>query len=79
MTAPPDDAIESPVGRPVALQVSVAADEVSLPLGVTVEMAEPETLDWAETAVTTTVLVMVQENDAELEKLAPSVAVMVTE
>ena len=77
--APPDDAIESPVGKPVALQASVTTDEVSLPLGVTVVMAEPETLDWAETAVTATVLVMVQENDAEPEKLAPSVAVMVTE
>ena len=79
MTAPPDDAIESPVGKPVALQVSVAADEVSLALGVTVEMAEPETLDWGVMAVTATVLVMVQENDAEPEELAPSVAVMVTE
>ncbi len=79
MTAPVDDAMDKPTGRPVALQVSVATELVSVPLGVRVPMAEPETPDWAEMAVTTTVLVMVQENEADEAKLAPSVAVSVTE
>ena len=60
MTAPVDELIDRPVGRLVALQVSVAPVWVSDPTGVKGEMAEPETLALAEMAVTATVLVMVQ-------------------
>ena len=58
--APPDDAMTSPTGRPVAVQVSVATDEVSVAAGVRVVMAAPETLDFVPGLVTVTVLVMVQ-------------------
>ena len=79
MTAPVDELIDRPVGRLVALQVSVAPDWVSDPTGVNEEMAEPETLDLAEMAVTATVLVMVQAKLVDPAKPAPSVAVTVTE
>ena len=79
VTAPVEELIVSPAGRPVALQVSVAVELVSVALGVKVEMADPVTEDLALTAVTSTVLVMVQENEADEAKLAPSVAVSVTE
>ena len=79
MTAPVDELIDRPVARLVALQVSVAPDWVSDPTGVNEEMAEPETLDLAEMAVTATVLVMVQAKLVDPAKPAPSVAVTVTE
>ena len=79
MTAPVDELIDRPVGRLVALQVSVAPDWVSDPTGVNEEMAEPETLDLAAIAVTATVLVMVQAKLVDPAKPAPSVAVTVTE
>ena len=70
----------SPVGKPVADQVSVAPDWVSAPALVSVEMAEPVTFDWLDLAVTATVLVIVHEKVAlpELAGEALSVAVMVT-
>ena len=79
MTAPVDDAMDKPTGRPTALQVSVAPDWVSVPTGVRVEMALPDTFDLAPIVATATVLVMVQATLVELAKLAPSVAVTVTD
>ena len=67
VTAPVEELIVSPAGRPVALQVSVAVELVSVALGVKVEMADPVTEDLALTAVTATVLVMVQVKLAEFE------------
>ena len=77
--APVAELMARPVGRPVAVQVRVAPDWVSVADGVRVVMAEPDTLDLAPGLVTDTVLVMVQAKLVELAKLAPSVAVMVTE
>ena len=79
MIAPVVELMARPVGRPVAAQVRVAPDWVSVADGVRVVMAEPDTLDLAPGLVTETVLVMVQANAVELAKLAPSVAVIVTE
>jgi len=77
--APVVELIVSPAGRPVADQVSVAVGLVSVADGVKVAIADPVTEDLVPGLVTATVLVMVQANDAEPEKLAPSVAVSVTE
>ena len=79
MTAPVDALMARPVGRPVALQVSVAPDWVSAPTGLRVVIAVPETFDLAVMAVTDTVLLMVQAKDVEPAKLEPSVATTVTE
>ena len=79
--APPDEAIDRPAGRPVAVQVSVAVGLVSVAAGVRVVMAAPETLDLVPGLVTATVLVMVQVKLTELEYAVGeplSVAVMVT-
>ena len=65
--APPDEAIDRPAGRPVALQVSVAVDDESVAVGVNDVMAAPETLDLVPGLVTATVLVMVQVNETEFE------------
>ena len=70
--------IDSPVGRPDAVQVRVAPDCVSVAELVNVVMAEPVTLDWADLAVTATVLVTVQVKVAEPDEAAPSVAVTTT-
>ena len=78
--APVLELMESPAGRPVADQLMVAVDEVSVATGVRVEIAAPETLDCVEIAVTATVLVMVQVNaDVETALAKLSVAVKVTE
>ena len=79
MTAPVVALIPRPVGRLVALQVSVAPDWVSDPTGVNEEMAEPETLDLAAIAVTATVLVMVQANAVEAVCPPKSVTLTTTE
>ena len=76
---PVEELIDRPAGRPEAVQVSVAVDEVSVAAGVKAEMAEPVALALVPGLVTTTVLVMVQVNETELETLALSVAVIVTE
>ena len=78
LTTPVEALIDRPVGRPEAVQVSVAVDEVSVAAGVK-EAADPVALDLVPGLVTTTVLVMVQVNETELATLALSVAVMVTE
>ena len=78
--APVPELMDRPAGRPVADQLMVAVDEVSVATGVRVEIAAPETLDWVEIAVTATVLVMVQVNaDVETALAKLSVAVKVTE
>ena len=79
LTTPVEALIDRPAGRPEAVQVRVAVDEVSVAAGVKAEMAEPVVLDLVPGLVTTTVLVMVQVNETELATLALSVAVMVTE
>ena len=79
LTTPVEALIDRPAGRPEAVQVSVAVDEVSVAAGVKAEMAEPVALALVPGLVTTTVLVMVQVNETELETLALSLAVMVTE
>ena len=79
--APPDEAIDRPAGRPVAVQVSVAVGLVSVAAGVRVVMAAPETLDLVPGLVTATVLVTVQVKLTELEYVVGeplSVAVMMT-
>ena len=78
LTTPVEALIDRPAGRPEAVQVSVAVDEVSVAAGVK-EAADPVALALVPGLVTTTVLVMVQVNETELETLALSVAVMVTE
>ena len=78
LTTPVEALIDRPAGRPEAVQVSVAVDEVSVAAGVKLA-ADPVALDLVPGLVTTTVLVMVQVNETELETLALSVAVMVTE
>ena len=76
-----EELMDRPVGRPEALQVSVATDEVSVAVAVMGEMAVPDTFDLADVVglVTATVLVMVHEKLADPAKPAVSVAVMVTE
>jgi len=71
--------MDSPAGRPVALQVRVAPDWVSVAELVTAVMAEPEPSACAPGLATVTVLVTVHENDVEPAYPAPSVAVTVTE
>ena len=65
--APPDEAMARPVGRPAALQASVAPACVSVAVGVRVVMADPVTLDRLAGAVTVTVLTMLQRNVSESE------------
>ena len=79
MTAPVDDAMDKPTGRPTALQVSVAPDWVSVPTGVRVEMALPDTFDLAPIVATATVLVMVQANAVEAVCPPKSVTLTTTE
>ena len=62
---PVELSIDNPVGRPVADQVSVAVDEVSVAVTVTGVMAEPDRSDWSPGLVTDTELVMVQVKEAE--------------
>ena len=76
---PVEALIPRPAGRPAADQVSVAPDWESAPVLVSVEMAEPVTLDWAPGLVTTTVLVVFQVKVALPWAVEPSVAVRVTE
>ena len=78
MTEPVVELMVRPVGRPLADQVRVAPDCVSVAALVNVVMAVPVTLDWADLAVTATVLVIVQVKLAAPAEPAPSVAVMVT-
>ena len=61
---PVEALMDRPAGRPVADQVKVWPDWVSDALLVTAVMAVPETLAWAASAVTVTVLVTVQVNEA---------------
>ena len=78
--APVPDAMANPAGRPDWVHVSVAVDDVSVAIGVRVEMALPLLDRWAAMAVTATVLVMVQVNaDVETALAKLSVAVKVTE
>ena len=77
--APVPDAMANPAGRPDWVHVSVAVDDVSVAIGVRVEMALPLLDRWAAMAVTATVLVMVQVKATEFEALVLSVAVTVTE
>ena len=76
--APVPDAMANPAGRPDWVHVSVAVDDVSVAIGVSVEMALPLLDRWAAMAVTATVLVMVQVKATEFEALVLSVAVTVT-
>ena len=62
---PVELSIDNPVGRPVAVHVSVAVDEVSVAVTVTGVMAEPDRSDWSPGLVTDTELVMVQVKEAE--------------
>ena len=78
VTEPVVELIDRLVGRPEADQVSVAPDCVSVAELVSVVMAVPVTLDLLDTAVTATVLVIVQVKLAAPAEPAPSVAVMVT-
>ena len=65
--APVVELTKRPVGRPVAEEVRVAVDDVSLEVGVNDVMAVPETLDFGPGLVTATVLVMVQVRLTEFE------------
>jgi len=67
----------SPAGSPVADQVRVAVDEVSVPVAVR-ETGAPDTEVWFPGLVTATVLVTVQMRAAWPEKPAESVAVRTT-
>ena len=81
VTAPVEALIDRPVGRPVAVQPSVATEDVSLTVGVKVVMAVPDTFDLAPGLVTTTVLVMFQVKLTAFEYVVGeplSVAVTVT-
>ena len=79
LTVPVELSIDSPAGRPVADHVSVAVEEESVALTSTGAMAVPDRSDWSPGLVTDTELVIVQANEAESEKPASSVAVIVTE
>ena len=61
---PEDPLMDSPAGRPVADQVSVAPDWESVAESVTGVMAVPETEDLLPGLATDTVLVTVQVKDA---------------
>ena len=64
---PLEPLIDRPTGSPVADQVSVAPDWVSVAEFVRPAIAVPDTSDWLPGLVTVTVLVIVQENDVEPE------------
>jgi hypothetical protein len=68
-----------PMGRPVALKVSVAPDWESVAAICRLLMAAPETLDCVPGLVTATLLVMVQVKAVVPEYPAESVAFTVTE
>ena len=76
---PVEALIESPAGRPVADQVSVAPDCVSVAELDSAPMAVPVRALWLPGLVTDTELEMVQVNEAVPDWLAPSVAVRTTE
>jgi len=76
---PVEELIDSPPGRPVADQVMVAPESVSVALEVTGVTAEPVRLDWFPGLVTLMVEEMPQVNEVDPVKPAVSVAVMVTE
>ena len=78
MIAPVVELMARPVGRPVAAQVRVAPDWVSVADGVRVVMAEPDTLDLAPGLVTETVLVMVQAKLVVPEFCGVALSVTVT-
>ena len=67
LTTPVEALIDRPAGRPEALQVRVAPDWESVAELVSVEMAEPEVLDFVPGLVTVTAPVMVQVKVAEPE------------
>ena len=70
--------IDSPTGRPVAVQVMVAPDWVSTAVGVTVVVGVPDVLLWSPELEAMTPLVTVQVKLVEPEKPDSSVAVRVT-
>ena len=77
--APVEELIERPVGRPEAAQVEMVAPDWVVEAEFDWEvMAEPETLALLATDVMATVLLMVQENEADPANPEPSVAVTVT-
>ena len=63
--APVELLIDRPAGRPVADQVKVAPDWVSVAVVVSGVIAVPETLDWLPGLATATVLVTVQLNEVD--------------
>jgi hypothetical protein len=71
--------IDRPAGRPVADQVSVAPDWVSVAELVTAVMAAPVTADLLPGLVTVTVLVTFQVKDVVVVRACESVTVTVTE
>ena len=71
--------MDSPTGRPTALQVSVATELVSVPVVGSVAIADPDIFDCAAMAATVTLLAIVQAKLVEPEKPDPSVAVSVAE
>jgi hypothetical protein len=77
--APEAGSIESPAGRPVADQVSVAVDEESVAATDTTPMADPDTSVWSPGLVTDTVFVVVHVSEADPDAPELSVAVSVTE
>ena len=76
--APVAGSIDRPAGRPVADQVMVAVDEVSMRLMARGVIGEPVALDWVPGLMTETVLSMVQVNVADPMVPALSVAVRTT-
>ena len=74
----PAELMDRPAGKPVAVQVMLAAPEVSVAVRLSGLMAVPAMPDWPAGAVTDTVLVMVQSKPAEALKPALSVAVRAT-
>jgi hypothetical protein len=76
---PVDELIDRPAGSPVADQVSVWPDWLSVAELVTAVMAVPVTADLLPGLVTVTVLVTFQVNDVVPDWLEGSVAVRVTE
>jgi hypothetical protein len=64
---PVEALMDRPAGRPVADQVKVEPDWVSVAELVSAVMAEPDTLDWVDWALTVTVLKTVHRNDVEPE------------
>ncbi len=76
---PVEELMDSPAGRPVADQVSVAPAWESVAESVTGVMAVPVTEDLAPGLATVTVLVMFQVKLAVAVRASESVAVTVTE